>query len=82
MCDAIIYRHYIDWLIPLLKKRADFYIINQEQFALLARVLGKNWCFDHVVLDEASGFKNWSALRVKALRHSLHRIRRWDSDIA
>lgn len=74
--DEIIYYHYIRWIKPLLERQAHFYVINQEQVALLARVLSKYWVFDNVFIDESSGFGDWSSIRVKAFRKVLHKITR------
>jgi len=74
--DEITYHHYIKWLKPLLRQQAHFYVINQEQVALLARVLSNHWCFDNIIIDEASGFGDWSSNRTKALRKVIYQTER------
>lgn len=59
-----------------LAQDADVYIINQDNTAWLVSKLGRRWPFDMVVLDEATGFKNHSAQRFKALRRARPRMRR------
>jgi len=47
---------------------ADIYIINRENIKWLVDHYGKNWPFDHVVIDESSSFKSSSSQRFKALK--------------
>lgn len=54
--------------LAALAKPADVYIINRENIPWLVRTLGRGWCFDMVVLDEASSFKSHAAQRFKALK--------------
>jgi SNF2 family DNA or RNA helicase len=51
-----------------LEATADIYLINRENTQWLVRRLGRDWCFDMVVLDESSSFKNHQAKRFKALK--------------
>ena len=46
---------------------ADIYVINRENVVWLVDYLRNNWCFDMVVIDESSSFKNPKAKRFKAL---------------
>ncbi len=51
-----------------LKKEADVYIINRENVIWLVELLGFEWDFDFVIIDESSSFKNPTAKRFRALR--------------
>ncbi|MBE0469615.1 MAG: DEAD/DEAH box helicase [Methyloprofundus sp.] len=53
--------------IAALQTKADVYVINRENVEWLTKHL-KKWSFDCVVIDEASGFKNASSRRFKALK--------------
>ncbi|MBR1898885.1 MAG: DEAD/DEAH box helicase [Oscillospiraceae bacterium] len=46
---------------------ADVYVINRENVVWLVDYLRNGWCFDMVVIDESSSFKNHRAKRFKAL---------------
>ena len=46
---------------------ADVYIVNRENVVWLVDHLRNDWCFDMVVIDESSSFKNGRAKRFKAL---------------
>ena len=46
---------------------ADVYVINRENVVWLVDYLRNNWCFDMVVIDESSSFKNHRAKRFKSL---------------
>ena len=50
---------------------ADIYSINRENVPWLVTLLGNNWPFDVVVIDESSSFKNASSKRWKALKRVL-----------
>ncbi len=47
---------------------ADIYIINRENVVWLVALLGSNWNFDMMVIDELSSFKSHKSQRFKALR--------------
>ena len=51
-----------------LQADADIYVINRENVEWLVEYLGSDWCFDCVVIDELSSFKNHRAKRFRALR--------------
>lgn len=74
--DAIIYKFYIPWLREKLAKHATIYTINREQVHLLCRTLYLNWGFDHVILDEASSFKNSASQKWQGLKHIRSKIHR------
>lgn len=59
-----------------LKANADIYTINRENVPWLVEHLGKDWCFDMVVIDESSSFKNHQSKRFKALRSVRPRVKR------
>ena len=46
---------------------ADIYVINRENVVWLVDYLRNGWCFDMVVIDESSSFKNHRAKRFKSL---------------
>lgn len=46
---------------------ADVYVINRENVVWLVDYLRNGWCFDMVVIDESSSFKNHRAKRFKSL---------------
>lgn len=46
---------------------ADVYVIGRESVTWLVDYLRNNWCFDMVVIDESSSFKNHRAKRFKSL---------------
>jgi len=46
---------------------ADIYVVNRENVVWLVDYLRNGWCFDMVVIDESSSFKNHRAKRFKAL---------------
>lgn len=50
-----------------LDQDADIYIINRDNVTWLVNLLGHNWPFAVVVVDESSSFKNYKAKRTKAL---------------
>jgi len=74
--DAILYKFYIPWLRSKLARQATIYTINREQIHLLCRILYLNWGFDHVILDEASSFKNQASQRWQGLKHVRSKIYR------
>lgn len=47
---------------------ADVYVINRENVPWLVKYLQNAWCFDMVVIDELSSFKNRNSKRFKALK--------------
>lgn len=47
---------------------ADIYLINRENVVWLVALLGSNWNFDMVVIDELSSFKSPQSQRFKSLR--------------
>ena len=55
---------------------ADVYVINRENVAWLVDYLRNGWCFDMVVIDESSSFKNHRAKRFKALTWIRPHVRR------
>lgn len=60
-----------------LAKPADIYLINREQVVWLVALLGNNWNFDMVVIDELSSFKSHKSQRFKSLRlvrKYIHRV--------
>lgn len=54
--------------VRAIMTRADVHIINRENLAWLVRVVGKQWPWDMVVLDESSSFKSASSNRWEAMR--------------
>lgn len=57
-----------------IMRRADIHIISRDNLAWLVRMVGKQWPWDLVVLDESSSFKNPTSNRFKALKKALGRI--------
>jgi len=51
-----------------LEKEGDIYIITRDNVAWLVDLLGKDWDFDTVVIDELSSFKSNKSQRFKQLR--------------
>lgn len=47
---------------------ADIYLINRENIVWLVSLLGSNWNFDMMVIDELSSFKSHKSQRFKALK--------------
>ena len=54
--------------IKALNAPADIYVINRDNVAWIVEYYKNDWPFDMVVLDEASSFKNKSAIRFKKLK--------------
>lgn len=54
--------------VAALKARADIYVINVDNVDWLVSLLGQNWDFDLVVIDESSKFKNPGSIRFKQLK--------------
>ena len=54
--------------LKALKEKADVYIINRENLVWLVDLLGKNWNFNTVIVDELSSFKNSKSKRFRALK--------------
>jgi SNF2 family DNA or RNA helicase len=54
--------------IKALNTPADIYVINRENVQWLVEYYRNSWCFDMVVIDELSSFKNPQAKRFKALK--------------
>lgn len=59
-----------------LHAAADLYVINRENVVWLVDLLGKQWPFRVVVIDELSSFKSQQAKRWKALRRVRGKIER------
>lgn len=59
-----------------LKQEADIYIISRDNIAWLVDLLGINWDFNTVIVDELSSFKSNKSLRFKKLRKVRPRIKR------
>ncbi len=57
-----------DKRIKALSSQSDIYVINRENIAWLVEYLGGKWCFDMVVIDELSSFKNPASNRFRALK--------------
>jgi len=51
-----------------LLRKADLYIINRENIPWLVALLGLNWNFTTVVIDELSSFKSPKSQRFKSLK--------------
>lgn len=54
--------------VRAIMRRADVHIISRDNLAWLARVVGGQWPWDAVVLDESSSFKSQTSNRWKAMR--------------
>ena len=54
--------------VRALAAPADIYVINRENLVWLVELLGRNWFFRVVVVDELSSFKSASAKRWRAFR--------------
>ena len=54
--------------LKALKEKADVYVINRENLVWLVDLLGKNWNFNTVIVDELSSFKNSKSKRFRALK--------------
>ena len=59
-----------------LQRSADIYVINRENITWLVEKSGVAWCWDMVVVDELSSFKNPQAKRFKALMKIRGKIKR------
>lgn len=57
-----------------LLQRADIHIISRDNVQWLVRMVGKQWPWDMVIIDESSSFKSQSSNRWKALKHVLKKI--------
>ncbi|WP_230268358.1 DEAD/DEAH box helicase [Allobaculum fili] len=55
---------------------ADIYLISKENVVWLVDLIGKDWPWDTVVIDELSTFKNPKSKRFRALRKMLPMISR------
>lgn len=60
----------------LAQQPTDIHLINREMVANLAEMLGNDWHYDTVVIDEASSFKSSASQRFKALRRVLPKVAR------
>lgn len=49
----------------------EVYLIGKENVAALCKLLGENWDFDLLIIDELSTFKNPQSQRFKALKKEL-----------
>lgn len=56
---------------------ADIYLIGKENVAWLVDLVGKDWKWDMVVIDELSTFKNPQSKRFKALRSVIPAAKRF-----
>ena len=54
--------------LKALKEKADVYVIHRENLVWLVDLLGKNWNFNTVIVDELSSFKNSKSKRFRALK--------------
>ena len=63
--------------LEALATPADVYVINRENTQWLVEHYMNDWCFDCVVLDESSSFKNYQSKRFKALKLVRSRIKRF-----
>ena len=54
--------------VRALAAAADIYVISRENLVWLVELLGRNWFFRVVVVDELSSFKSASAKRWRAFR--------------
>lgn len=54
--------------LAALRQNADIWVINRENVEWLVELLGRDWPFDMVVIDELSSFKSAKANRFRALR--------------
>jgi SNF2 family DNA or RNA helicase len=57
-------------------QRADIHIISRDNVAWLIRMVGKQWPWDMVIIDESSSFKSQSSNRWKAIKSVLRAITR------
>lgn len=65
--------------IAAIMKPADIHIIGQDNLPWLIRKVRNQWAWDHIVLDEASGFKSTTSHRyktMKELRQKCKKIRK------
>lgn len=61
-----------------LKQEGDIYVMSAFNLEWLIKEIGvQNWCFDMVVVDEASMFKNPDAKRTQLLRKIVPRTKRF-----
>lgn len=61
-----------------LKQEGDIYVLSVGTFDWLVKEVGvMNWCFDMLVIDEASMFKNPDAKRTQNLRKIIARTKRF-----
>lgn len=57
-------------------QRAEIHIISRDNVQWLVRMVGKQWPWDMVIIDESSSFKSQSSNRWKALKAVLRNITR------
>jgi len=57
-------------------KRAEIHIISRDNMQWLVRMVGKQWPWDMVIIDESSSFKSQSSNRWKAIKAVLYTITR------
>lgn len=63
--------------IAAIMQRADMHIVSRDNLDWLVRMVGNQWPWDMVILDESSSFKSQTSNRWKALkkvRPLIHRI--------
>ena len=62
--------------LAALRATADIYIINRENVPWLVESSGIPFCYDMVVIDELSSFKNYRARRFRSLMSVRGRVKR------
>jgi SNF2 family DNA or RNA helicase len=63
--------------IKALNTPGDIFVINRENVEWIVKHYSNEWCFDTVVVDEFSSFKNHQAKRFKALTWVRNHIKRF-----
>lgn len=59
-----------------LRQEGDIYIITRDNLAWMVDLLGTDWDFNIVIVDELSGFKSNKSVRFKKLRRVRPRVQR------
>ena len=62
--------------VQALHVEGDIYVINRDNVVWLTDYLKNDWCFDMIVIDESSSFKNHQAKRFKALSRVIPKVKR------